>query len=258
MSEYDAQLNAAQDTWRVFRIMAEFVDGFEVMGHVGLAAAIFGSARTPPDDKYYQMASDLAERLVKEDYAVITGGGPGIMEAGNRGAFDAGGKSIGLNISLPMEQVANPHQTISLNFHYFFCRKVMFLKYAQALICFPGGFGTMDEFFESMTLIQTKKTAKFPVVLIGHDFWDGLVAWMRHTMLDQFANVSPEDMDLFLVTDDIDEAVRHVCQHTARPDASGARNGAALEKLLSGRLTAEGTAYGEPVARHPRAKQSNR
>jgi hypothetical protein len=180
----------------------------------------------------------FGRKLVESGYAVITGGGPGIMEAANRGAYEAGGKSVGLNISLPMEQDANPYQTHRLNFNYFFVRKVMFVKYAKGFVIFPGGFGTMDEFFEAMTLIQTLKIEPFPVVCIGHDFWDGLVKWMRGTMLGQFPTIDGEDMDLFRVTDDIDEAIailRGVSDRNCRRTVLGAHEG---------QMTAEGTRQG--------------
>ena len=193
----------AQETWRLFRIMSEFVEGFETLSEVKNAVTVFGSARTPRDDPYYKTAVDCAAKLVEKDFSVMTGGGPGIMEAANRGAFEAGGTSVGLNISLPMEQEPNPYQTHELTFRYFFVRKVMFVKYAKGFIIFPGGFGTMDEFFESMTLIQTLKIKPFPVVLIGHDFWDGLVDWMGK--VDPARQVRrrfpPNDLDLFRVTD---------------------------------------------------------
>lgn len=202
------QTDFNKETWRIFRIMAEFVEGFEAMGELGPAVTVFGSARTPPDNPYYQMAVDLSAKLVEQEFAVITGGGPGIMEAANKGAIEAGGRSVGLNITLPMEQQPNPYQNLELNFHYFFVRKVMFVKYASAFVIFPGGFGTMDEFFESMTLIQTLKIAPFPVICMGTEFWSGLIDWVREVMLEREANISPEDMDRFIVTDDID----HVAQ----------------------------------------------
>lgn len=232
-----------EDIWRIFRIMAEFVDGFDVMSSVGPAVSIFGSARTAPDDPYYLMAEDLAGRLARQGMAVITGGGPGIMEAANKGAYQAGGASIGLNISLPMEQVANPYQTISLNFHYFFCRKVMFVKYATAFVCFPGGYGTMDEFFESMTLIQTNKIDHFPVVLIGKVFWEPMREWIRSVMLEEFRTISPEDLDLFTITDDLDEAVNVLVKNKEKIQTA-VPAGHAVDG--SDRLTAEGTRYGVP------------
>lgn len=172
-----------KDSWRIFRIMSEFVEGFEALGGIGKAVSIFGSARTDPDHADFKAAEKVAHLLAKDGYAVITGGGPGIMEAGNKGAFDAGGTSVGCNITLPQEQEGNAYQTISLDFHYFYARKVMFLKYTSAIVCFPGGFGTLDEFFETVTLIQTLKCEPFPVILYGSDYWGGLVEWMRKTLL---------------------------------------------------------------------------
>jgi len=168
---------------------------------------VFGSARTEESDQIYQLAVECGRKLVENDFTVITGGGPGIMEAANRGAYSAAGKSIGLNIDLPMEQDPNPYQTHELNFRYFFVRKVMFVKYACGFINFPGGFGTMDEFFEAVTLIQTLKIEPFPVVCVGTDFWSGLIDWMKSTMLGRYRNISPGDLDLFHVTDSVDEAV---------------------------------------------------
>ena len=194
----------AEETWRVFRIMAEFVDGFDLMGRLGAGVSIFGSSRATPADPYYVQAEKLAGELAGHGLAVITGGGPGIMEAANKGAFEAGGTSIGLNITLPQEQEANRYQNVSLEFRYFFCRKVMFLKYAVGYVCFPGGFGTMDEFFESMTLIQTGKTDRFPVILVGSAFWSPLVEWMKAYQLGALGYISPEDMDMFTVTDDVE------------------------------------------------------
>lgn len=200
----------SRETWRLFRILSEFVDGFEVMSEVGPAVTVFGSARTRETDAAYQQAVQCGKLIVQNDLAVITGGGPGIMEAANKGAFEGGGKSVGLNIDLPMEQDPNRYQTHQLDFRYFFIRKVMFVKYACGFICFPGGFGTMDEFFESITLIQTNKIEPFPVVLIGHDFWDGMVDWMRHTMLEKYHTIGAEDLDLFRVTDSVEEAVQYI------------------------------------------------
>ena len=172
-----------RDTWRIFRIMSEFVEGFEVMANVGTAVSLFGSARTKPTDPFYQQAEETSRLLAKEGLAVITGGGPGIMEAGNKGAFEAGGTSIGLNITLPQEQEANRYQTISLDFHYFYARKVMFVKYASAFVCFPGGFGTLDEFFEVLTLVQTLKVEPYPIVLYGSGYWSGLVDWIKAQLM---------------------------------------------------------------------------
>lgn len=208
----------SQESWRLFRIISEFVDGFEVMSEIGPAVTVFGSARTTEQQPLYQEAIECGRLIVDREFAVITGGGPGIMEAANRGAHEAGGKSVGLNIALPMEQQANAYQSHVLNFRYFFIRKVMFVKYACGFIIFPGGFGTMDEFFESLTLIQTLKIDPFPIVCIGHDFWDGLIDWMKGTMLDQFDNISAEDIDLFRITDNVEEAVKEI---TDRFDPNG-------------------------------------
>jgi hypothetical protein len=205
MPDKDAALS--RETWRLFRILAEFVDGFEMMSEVGPAVTVFGSARTEPSEPAYAEAVKLGRLLSDNDFACITGGGPGIMEAANRGAYEAGGKSVGLNINLPMEQSPNVYQTHDLAFRYFFVRKVMFVKYAFGFVIFPGGYGTMDEFFESITLIQTLKIESFPVICIGHDFFDGLTAWMRSVMLEKYQTISPGDMELFRVTDSVDEAV---------------------------------------------------
>lgn len=231
------------DVWRVFRIMAEFVDGFETMARIGPAVSIFGSARTKPGERYYEKARELAGLLAKQNFAIISGGGPGIMEAANRGAREAGGISVGLNISLPMEQKSNPYQTLSLNHHYFFVRKVMFVKYSHAFVCFPGGFGTMDECFESLTLIQTLKVEPFPVILIGTDFWTGLIEWMRETMLDQFGTINGEDLNLFRMTDDLEEACRWIVEcEKGRCWQPGAKPYPALARAQQ--VTAEGTRYG--------------
>jgi len=197
-----------QDLWRIFRVMAEFVEGFDELGPIGSAVSIFGSARTDSEDPYYKLAEETAAKVSKAGFAVITGGGGGIMEAANKGAAEAGGRSIGLNIELPMEQVPNEYQNLSLHFRYFFCRKVMFLKYAHGFIVFPGGYGTMDEFFESMVLIQTLKQASFPVILMGSEYWGGLVKWMRDKMLAEHKYISPEDMDVFTVVDEPKTAVK--------------------------------------------------
>lgn len=203
------QQSQIKDLWRVFRIMSEFVNGFEIMSSVGPCVSIFGSARTKPDNKYYQVASDTAAELVRHGYGVITGGGPGIMEAANKGAQEAGGRSVGLNIVIPTEQDANPYVDPDklINFDFFFVRKVMFTKYSQGFIVLPGGFGTMDELFEALTLIQTGKSSRFPVVLVGHAFWDNLVDWIKDTLLGE-SNISESDLSLFQVTDDPEEAVK--------------------------------------------------
>lgn len=195
------------ESWRVFRIMSEFVESFETMAPIGPAVSVFGSARTPPEDRYYKLAEACGRKLVEKDFAVITGGGPGIMEAANKGAYEAGGTSVGLNIALPMEQDPNPYQNVEIDYRYFFVRKVGFVKYAKGFIIFPGGFGTMDEFFESLTLMQTLKIKPFPVVVIGTDFWSGLMDWIRGTMLAKFSTISESDLELFAMTDDVDEAV---------------------------------------------------
>ncbi len=238
-----APRSPAEETWRVFRIMSEFVDGFETMSAIQPAVSVFGSSRTDPSDPYYGMAEQLAGELVRDGFAVITGGGPGIMEAANKGAAQAGGQSVGLNIFLPEEQVANPYQTVSLDFRYFFCRKVMFVKYAVAFVCFPGGFGTMDEFFESMTLIQTHKVDPFPVVLVGSEFWSPLVDWMRAAQLEQHGYISAGDLDLFEVTDDVAAAAAHIGQ---RYRASG---GTGETRDPVRRMTAEGTYTGREPQR---------
>jgi len=205
-----AQWNAMRikDTWRVFRIMSEFVEGFERMAQCGPSVSVFGSARTKPGTKYYEMGVDVSRVLAQHGYAVITGGGPGIMEAGNKGAQEGGGTSVGLNITLPHEQSGNPYidPEHNLMFDFFFARKTMFVKYAQGFVVLPGGFGTMDELFESLTLIQTRKTARFPVVLMGTDYWSGLLDWIENT-LKADGYISPEDTDLFHLTDDPEEAV---------------------------------------------------
>src|SRR5437762_1682484 len=188
-----------EDSWRIFRIMAEFVEGFEVMNRVGPAVSIFGSARTKPSDRYYKAAEETGRLLAKNKLAVITGGGPGIMEAANKGAFEAGGASVGCNITLPQEQEANKYQTIALDFHYFYARKVMFTKYASAFICFPGGYGTLDETFETLTLIQTLKVEAYPIVLFGSDYWSGVDAWINRTV--KLAYIDPEDTQIYRITD---------------------------------------------------------
>ncbi|OPZ96200.1 MAG: LOG family protein ORF6 in fasciation locus [Planctomycetes bacterium ADurb.Bin412] len=194
----------SQETWRVFRIMAEFVEGFDELSKLGPAVSIFGSARIKPDNPYYILAEHTAAQLVKAGYAIITGGGPGIMEAANKGAYQQGGRSVGLNIQIPEEQLANKYQNLSLDFRYFFARKMMFTKYAHAFVIFPGGFGTMDEFFESLTLIQTLKMSRFPVILVGTRYWQGLLDWIKQSMLKEGC-IDKEDMDLYILTDDSDE-----------------------------------------------------
>lgn len=200
------------DSWAIFKVMSEFVQGFEKMAKIGPCVSIFGSARTPRDHKYYLMAEEIAGKLVNSGYGVITGGGPGIMEAGNKGAHTNGGKSVGLNIDLPFEQFENIYidRDKLINFDYFFVRKVMFVKYAQGFIVMPGGFGTLDELFEAITLIQTQKIGKFPIVLVGHSFWDGLIDWIKSVLLEQEHNINEVDLDLFCVVDTADEAVNKI------------------------------------------------
>ncbi len=195
-----------QESWRVFRVMAEFVDGIEQLSPLEPAVTIFGSARSKPGDRYYTMAEQMGRMLAEEGFTVITGGGPGIMEAANKGAFEAGGQSVGLNIVLPFEQKLNPYTTIHINFRYFFVRKVMFVKYAMSYVIFPGGFGTMDELFESLTLIQTDKIKPFPVILVGSQYWTGLLTWINDTMLSE-GMILPEDRYIFTLVDTPADAV---------------------------------------------------
>jgi len=197
-----------KDLWRIFRVMAEFVEGFDELGSIGPAVSFFGSSRAKPGQRYYKLAERTAFEIAKAGFAVITGGGGGIMEAANKGAAEGGGKSIGLNIEIPMEQIPNKYQNLSLHFRYFFCRKVMFLKYAHGFIVFPGGYGTMDEFTESLVLIQTLKQASFPVILMGSDYWKGLIAWMKEKMLKEHHHISPEDLNVFTVVDEPEAAVK--------------------------------------------------
>ncbi len=192
------------DTWRVLRIMGEFVDGFEALADVGPAVTIFGSARIGPDDPLYQTAVDVARTLGEAGFTIITGGGPGIMEAGNRGAREAGARSVGLNIELPFEQHLNPYVDTSVTFRYFFVRKMMLVKYAQAFIIFPGGFGTLDELFEALTLVQTGKVRNFPIILFGSAYWSGLLTWLRETVLPA-RKIAAADVDLLIVSDSIEE-----------------------------------------------------
>ncbi len=202
----------SSDSWVIFKVMAEFVQGFEKLSKIGPCVSVFGSARTQPDHRYYKMAEDIAAKLVRHGYGVITGGGPGIMEAGNKGARSEEGKSVGLNIDLPFEQGSNiyidPDKLIT--FDYFFVRKVMFVKYSQGFVVMPGGFGTLDELFEAITLIQTKKIGQFPIVLVGKDYWGGLINWMEDTLLNKAQTISAGDMDLFHVVETPSEAVKRI------------------------------------------------
>jgi hypothetical protein len=199
------------DSWAIFKIMSEFVEGYEKLSKIGPCVSIFGSARTKPEDPFYKLAEEVAFKLTQNGFGVITGGGPGIMEAGNKGAYRGKGTSVGLNIELPFEQHDNPwiDNDKNLEFHYFFVRKVMFVKYSQGFIVMPGGFGTMDELFEAITLIQTKKIGRFPIVLVGRDFWSGLLDWIKKTLIAE-GNISEEDLNLFRIVDIADEAIDHL------------------------------------------------
>jgi len=201
-----------KDAWRVFRIMGEFVEGFDTLMDLGPAVSIFGSARVRPDDPMYAAAEETARRLAEAGFAVVTGGGPGIMEAANKGAVQGGGASVGCNIELPFEQGVNDYVDIAINFRYFFVRKTMFVKYAEGFIIFPGGFGTLDELFEALTLIQTGKVRNFPVILFGSDYWQGLLDWLRNRMVAE-GKIAPEDMNLMHVTDSPEEAVNVVLEY---------------------------------------------
>lgn len=200
------------DSWQIFKIMAEFVEGFEKMAKIGPCVSVFGSARTKPDSKYYNLAVEIAQKLTKEGYGVITGGGPGIMEAANKGAKAGGGKSVGLNIKLPFEQSSNPFVDIDklITFDYFFVRKTIFLKYSQGFIALPGGFGTLDELFEALTLVQTNKIAHFPIVLVGKEYWEKMMEWIETVVLEKEHNISKEDLKLFVIVDSADEVVKYI------------------------------------------------
>jgi uncharacterized protein (TIGR00730 family) len=199
-----------ENSWTMFKVISEFVEGFESLNETGPCVSVFGSARTKPEDKYYKVAVDIGRLLTEAGYGVITGGGPGIMEAGNKGAHLYGGRSVGLNIDLPFEQGSNQYVDLdaNLSFRYFFVRKVMFVKYAQAFVALPGGFGTMDELFEVLTLVQTHKIKKVPIILVGSTFWGGLKAWIKATMLENHQNVNPADLDLMPIVDNAEEVVR--------------------------------------------------
>ena len=204
------QMVKGENSWTMFKVISELVEGFETLNEIGPCVSIFGSARTKPDHPYYKKAVDIARLLTEAGYGVITGGGPGIMEAGNKGAHLYGGRSVGLNIDLPFEQGYNKYIDLdaNLSFRYFFVRKVMFVKYAQAFVALPGGFGTLDELFETLTLVQTRKITKLPVVLVGTEFWSGLKDWIKTAMLEQNSNINPEDLDLMPITDNPEEVVR--------------------------------------------------
>ncbi len=208
--QYSLDNFKAGDSWRLFRIMSEFVDGFDTLSSIPRpAVSIFGSARTTSEDHFYKLAVRIAEDLALAGYAIITGGGPGIMQAANKGASAKNGISIGLNINLPYEQEPNPYANLPLDFKYFFVRKVMFIKYAMAFICMPGGFGTLDELFEALTLMQTKRIKGFPIILVGRDFWGGLVEWIKKTMLDQ-GNIDDDDMLIFSIMDEPEEIITYI------------------------------------------------
>lgn len=200
------------DSWAIFKVMAEFVDGYERLSRIGPSVSIFGSARTKPDHKHYILAEEIGYKLTQNGYGVITGGGPGIMEAGNKGAHRGNGTSVGLNIELPFEQNDNPYisKGMSLDFDYFFVRKVMFVKYSQGFIVMPGGMGTLDELFEAITLIQTKKIGRFPIVLVDSGFWSGIIDWIKKVLLEENATISKEDLNLFRIVDSADEAIDHL------------------------------------------------
>ncbi|OPY15706.1 MAG: LOG family protein YgdH [Syntrophus sp. PtaU1.Bin005] len=207
--QYLVDALSIEESWRIFRIMAEFVESIEELSTLRNAVSIFGSARVKPGDSCYQQAEYLSRRLAEKGFSVITGGGPGVMEAANKGASEGGGKSVGMNIRLPFEQKPNPYSNVSIDYKYFFIRKVMFVKYAVAYVIFPGGYGTLDELFEALTLIQTRRIKSFPVVLLGSSYWKGLMEWMSDTMLKENM-ILPEDLDLIRITDDPEEAVRYI------------------------------------------------
>jgi uncharacterized protein (TIGR00730 family) len=221
------------DPWRVLRIQSEFVDGFDALAAVGPAVTVFGSARTKADHRWYKLARELGQMLAKQGYAVITGGGPGIMEAANRGCHEAGGLSVGCNIELPMEQGLNPYVDLGVEFRYFFARKVMFVKYADAFVILPGGYGTLDELFEALTLIQTKKVQNFPVILMGSEYWTGLLDWIRGTLVGEAA-IAAEDVDLLRVTDDPAEACQIINAYVTERRAQAAETHADTQAIPSG------------------------
>jgi uncharacterized protein (TIGR00730 family) len=214
----------AHSSWQIFKIMAEFVDGFEALAKLGPCISIFGSARTQPGDEHYELSVEIAKRVAEEGFGVISGGGPGVMEAANKGAQLGGGKSVGLNIELPFEQHANPYidRDANLHFEYFFVRKVMFTKYSQGFVMMPGGFGTMDEFFEVATLIQTGKMSQVPLILVGSSYWGGLLDWMKEIMLSKYGNISPHNLDLLSVADTAEDVIDHLLdfykKHALQPN----------------------------------------
>ncbi|MBN9391903.1 MAG: TIGR00730 family Rossman fold protein [Chloroflexi bacterium] len=234
-------------SWRIFRIMSEFVEGFTFLAKIQKSVTFFGSARLPENNRYYKMAYTLGKRLAQEGYTIVTGGGPGIMQAGNQGAFEADGKSVGINIQLPAEQRVNPYVKDSISLHYFFSRKVMLDFSAEAYVFFPGGYGTMDEFFELITLIQTGKMSKdVPVIMMGTDFWQPLADWMENTMLNKLETISAKDLDLWTLTDDIDEAVSLITRQVDKQEAKrvikkGRKNKTPEDKLREATRPMAGT-----------------
>ncbi|MGQ9668963.1 MAG: LOG family protein [Desulfosoma sp.] len=210
--QYVIDAMTVQDSWRLFKILAEFVEGFEILGDIYPAVSIFGSARVRPGDSIYELTVEIAKKLAQNGYNIITGGGPGVMEAGNKGAKEGGARSVGLNIELPMEQEPNPYADVKINFKYFFVRKVMFVKYAQAYVAMPGGYGTLDEVFEALTLIQTRRIKPFPIILVGSDYWEPLLHWIRHTLLPR-GLISAEDPDLVIMADDADQVVKFITRY---------------------------------------------
>ncbi len=221
------------DPWRVLRIQSEFVEGFGMLAELGAAISVFGSARTPPEDPMYAMAERVGRGLAEAGYSVITGGGPGVMEAANKGAGQAGGVSVGLGIELPFEQGMNPWVDVGINFRYFFVRKTMFVKYAQGFVVLPGGFGTFDELFEALTLIQTRKVTSFPLVLIGTSYWSGLLGWLRDTVLTD-GKIKPADLEMLHLTDDPEEAVEFVVRASRRPVVDAGNGGTAVDATAGG------------------------
>lgn len=224
----------AEETWRVFRIMAEFVEGFEELSQIGPAVTIFGSARSKPGDKYYELTVETAKAVGKAGYAVITGGGGGIMEAANKGAVEVGVKSVGLNIELPQEQVPNEYQNLPLHFRYFFCRKVMFLKYAHGFIVMPGGYGTLDEFSEALVLIQTLKQAHFPVICMGTEYWKGLIDWFDKVMLKEYGFIDSQDLKVFTLCDDPQEAAEIIINYHKSNGRGGIKSPPGIKKVWNG------------------------
>jgi uncharacterized protein (TIGR00730 family) len=228
---------SSEETWRIFRIMAEFVEGFEELSTIGPAVSIFGSSRSKGKQPYYELAVETAREIGKAGFSIITGGGGGVMEAANKGAREAGVKSVGLNIDLPHEQKPNEFQDVSLHFRYFFCRKVMFLKYAHGFVVMPGGFGTMDEFFESLVLIQSLKQAHFPVVCMGSEFWKGLMDWINGVLLDKYGYVSPEDLTVFSICDEPKQAAKIIVDFHKSNGRGGLQQPWGIKKPSTGQQT---------------------